>query len=434
MPPAQTLASRLPDLLRRLLRLLTSVQALLFIGFYCFYQFAAQQLAQSPSFQRDDVYFRADTKRALKDITGDRLQSHPHTTGHPNFVILTQPIGYYLRTQFRKRCAGMGTDEAIQRASIVTTSLAGAGTVALFYGLLLANGLAKLRAGLFAAVLGCTATHMFYASTPETYIFSALGLTAVAFVASRRDLAGGWWQFASLYAWSMLTTNIALVGIWSLARYWRLPLTKLVIQLTKVFALIGVIMVSVSLVQQAIYPKTRIFFLPDSVARESGWLYWERLKIPFATSKTLLQHMWMSNIIGPEPVKQIIFGKPMGSIEAGDWASVAPSFPLMLVWFAILAGAATTLRRRSFYTPTILAALGALAFNFAFFFIFGHDRMLYAALWTFTAVMVAAVGFEQFLSRHPKLMPPAHIALALLVAGEAWHNWHFLGKLAAVVQ
>ncbi|MDB6074749.1 MAG: hypothetical protein JWO89_2389 [Verrucomicrobiaceae bacterium] len=412
---------------------LMSVQALLFLVFVIFYHFAAQQIVRTPMYERDDVFFRADTTRALKDIAGDRTQKHVHTTGHPNFVILNQPLGSTLRDKIKRSHPGMTKPEAVRRASIFMTSVAGAATVALFGALLLANGLPRMRAGLFAAVFGCSATQMFYASTPETYIFSALGLTAVAFLASRREVSEGWWQAASVYAWSMLTTNIALVGLWALARFWQLPIKDLAVKLAKVMAVTVALTVALSLVQAAIYPDSKIFFMPSSVARETGWLDWTRLQHPIANTRVLLQHLWLSNIIGPEPVRTIMFGKPMASIEAGTWAMVAPSLPLLGLWIMLLAGAATSLFRREFYQPMILAALAVLAFNFAFFFIFGNDRMLYAALWTSTSVFVVATGVELLLKRRPGLVPVMTVLLPVLVAGMAWHNWHFLGKLAALV-
>ena len=418
----------------RLVHALLSVQAGLFVVFFAFYYLAAQQLVNAPMYERDDVFFRADTSRALKDMTGERTQHHVHTTGHPNFVIFNQPLGNYLRDKIKHAHYGMGKAEAAKPASIIMTSLAGAGTVALFCALLLAHGLPPLRAGLFSAVLGCSATQMFYASTPETYGFSALGLTAVAFLASRRDLSERWWQAASVYAWSMLTTNIALVGIWALARFWQMPLKTLVVKLVKVMAMTLALTVVISLIQAAIYPDTKMFFMPSSVARESTWLDWTRLQHPVENTRVLLQHLWLSNIIGPEPVRTIMFGKPMASIEAGQWETVLPSLPLLALWAVFLAATAVSLFQRAFYRPAILAGLGVLAFNFLFFFVFGNDRMLYAALWTSTSVFVVAAGVELRLQHRARLAPVANIALIVLVLGMGWHNWHFLGKLAAAVQ
>ncbi len=82
--------------------------------------------------------------------------------------------------------------------------------------------------------------------------------------------------------------------------------------------------------------------------------------------------------------------------------------------------------------PLVTAVVG-LGFFFAFFSIFGHDRMLYSALWTPLTVLVVAVGNESFLSGHPRWARVWEGLLLVLVLGMAWHHWHFLGKLAALV-
>jgi hypothetical protein len=413
---------------------LLSVPLALFVGFFLFYFCAAQQLRNTSVYERDDVFFRADTERAFKDLIGERGYNHIHTSGHPNFVILHSPEGLALRDFIKSRTKGMRKLEAAKSASIIMTSLAGAGTVTLLYGLLISCGLPRLRASLFACVLGCSAVQIFYSSTPETYGFSALGLTAVAFLASRRDIRDRWWQVAAVYAWSALTTNIAVVGIWSLVRYWQSSWKAMALKLIKVMTITVLIMVALSVVQKMVYPKSVIFFMPHAVERESGWFYWERFLQPVETSRILLQHQWLSNIIAPEPVMKIMFGEKMASIEDGTWAMVAPSAPLLALWVVVLGAAATSLRHRSFYQPVVLAGMGAMAFNFAFFFVFGHDRMLYAALWTSTTVCLVALGVEELLRRCPKLVPSMTAALVVLVAGEAWHNWHFLGKIAELVK
>ena len=267
-------------------------------------------------------------------------------------------------------------------------------------------------------------------------MFSALGLTAVAFLACRRTAAEPWWQLAAVYAWSALTTNIVLVGIWALVRYWERPL---VLCAKRVAASIGItvlLTVALSLVQMAIYPKTVLFFHAQSVARESGWIDWERMNTPVEGARILLQHQWVSNIIAPEPERLFPFGddKDMASIEAGRWEMFAPAWPLFALWAVVLAGAALGLFDRRFYTPSTLAALGVAAFNFGFFFVFGHDRMLYAALWTSVSVFLIASGWETLLKRVPALAKALPALLILLLAGQAWHNWQFLGKISLLVR
>lgn len=417
------------------LRRLASVPSVLFVVFFAIYFNAGQKLRETAVYDRGDVFFRADTRRAWRDMVGDRLSSHVHTSGHPNFVIFNQPICTALTVWIKKRFV-CTKNEAGKTASILMTSAAGAGTVSFFYLLLLAHGIPWTRGVLFSCVLGFSTVGLFYAGVPETYGFSALGLTAIAWLAMRRDVKEPWWQFAALYAWSALTTNIVLVGIWALARHWQQPLKIWVKRVAVSVGITTALMVALNVVQLLIYPGTVLFFVPHSVARESTWLYWGRLQSPVETSRVLLQHQWLSNIIAPEPVRTIPFGPkvPMASIESGTWDTFAPAWPLFALWCVVLLGAATALFNKRLYTPTILAATGVMAFNFVFFFVFGHDRMLYAALWTSVSVFLIAAGWESLVQRVPALSKALCAVLVVLVLGQAWHNWQFLGKLVEVVK
>ena len=415
-------------------RRLATTSCALFVFFFAFYFNTGEKLYDTPVYDRGDVFFRADTRRAWRDMVGDRTSSHVHTSGHPNFVIFHQPVGYGLTVGIKKVFGGKKL-RASKMASILMTASAAAGTVTLFYLLLLANGIPVVRGVLFSCVLGFSTVQVFYGAVPETYVFSALGLTAVAFLACRRDLGEPWWQLAAVYAWSALTTNIVLIGIWALVRHWQRPLLACVRKVAVSIAITIALVVALNVVQRLIYPGTVLFFHSQSVAKESSWLYWENLQEPLKHARILLQHQWISNIIAPEPVRTFPFGPdaPMASVEAGTWDMLRPAWPLFTVWCMVLVYAATSLFNRRFYTPAVLGALGVMVFNFFFFFVFGHDRMLYAALWTSISVFLVAAGCETLLQRKPAMSKPLMILLMVLIIGQAWHNWHFLGKIAALV-
>lgn len=404
---------------------------LVFVFFCILYLFSGHKLMSTPGYKRDDVFFRADTKRAAIDLVGDRLQLHNHTSGHPNFVILHQPFGYLLRLAFKS------VDKTQRKAvaAIVLTSLAGAGTAALLCALLLSLGLSKVRAALFACVLGFSTTHLFFASMPETYVFSALGLTAVAFLAQRSDFHSAWWQAAAVYACSILTTNVLLVGLWTIVRHRDQPThakwaTRVIVSLSVTVGL----MTALNLIQHLIYPTTVLFFMPSSVGKEASWLCWENLQAPLTHARILLQHLWLSNIVAPEPSITRPFGQPMASIEAGTWDRFAAAWPLYGLWLTMLAALLIGLGRQLLKQPLMLTALIVLAFNFSFFFVFGNDRMLYSCLWTSMTVLIVAFGWESVIRRWPTSDKMLTTLLALFVSCQAWHNWHFLTKIVTMVQ
>jgi hypothetical protein len=407
----------------------------LFAVFMVVYLGSGMKMKDTDMYIRDDVFFRADTERALKDLMGERTQAHVHTSGHPNFIIFHQPIGYVLREIIKAEIKGTKLIDRRRLASVLVTATAGAAAATLFYSLLLALGLPKLRAAIFTSVLGFSTSHLFFASTPETYIFSALGLIWVSLLAVRNGGSSAWWQLACVYACSNLTTNIALVGIWTLVRYRNEPsLKKWLFAVTISLVVTGLLMVALSCVQLFFYPQTLLFFIPSAVGRESGWLYWEHLQQPMLHTRVLLQHMGLSNIISPEPAATKPFGLAMASIESGTWEHFAPALPLHSFWLGVLLAGLAGLGRKVTQQPAVLAGIALLAFNFVFFFIFGHDRMLYCALWTANTVMIVAVGWESLIARLPKFNQALTAVLVLLVASQAWHNWAFLDKIMALVQ
>ncbi len=394
------------------------------------YRAAATQLASSPLYGRDNVCFRADTKRALGDLVGTRLQDHNHTTGHPNFVIWHQPLGSAVREWYRAVDAELKPAEARRQAAPWVTAAAGASAVVLMFSLL-RQWLPSRRSLLFALIYGASASTVFYAAVPETYIFSGLGLTAIAWAAGRRGRgANAAWLWSVVYAASNLTINFVPAVLWAGVRFpprraWRQAALSLLAS--------GLLLMALSLLQALIYPKTTLFFLPSSVGREAGWLSWEVFTSPWPTLRTIAQHLWFTNIISPEPRLVEVLGLPMASVESGDWGSIRPAAPLLCLWVVVLGGALGGLCQRRAWSPPLLAAASCLGFYAAFFSVFGHDRMLYTALWTPMTILVAAIGTEYFLARHARWARSWDALLVILVLGMGWHHWHFLGKLAALV-
>lgn len=409
--------------------------AVLALVFLTLYHHTGHKLKESEMYSRNDVFFRTDTYRALMDMVGERTGSRGRTSVHPIFVMSHQPVGELL-TDYHRTKPGMKKAEAIRLASIAMTAAAGTGTVLFIYATLLAMGLPALRALLFAAMLGASATQMFFSSAPETYIFSSLGLAGVAYFAVRSSTGHLGFQAASVYAVGCLTSNLVPVTLWCAARHWQgwSGLWKLIRRVALALAITIGLLIVLSVIQKWIYPQAAYFFVPSSALDEVSWLYWENLKTPFTTARILLQHLWLSNIIGPEPVLQMFMGKSMASIEQGHWESFQPALALYVAWSLFLLTSASSLFSRATYTAPFLAALGCLAFNFFFHSVFGNDRMLYSADWTIYSVIAVAWGFEVFLKRVPALARASTALLALLVIAVMMHNWRFLDKILALVQ
>ncbi len=420
-------------------RSLLSLPVLVFVIFLPVYLNSGLVLKDTGIYERDgnDHFFRSDTRRAFLDIAGDREANHRHTSAHPNFCIFHQPLGHIAQVQIKAANKGMKKVEAQVLASITLTATGGAASAAAFCAALLALGLSRTRALLFTGVLGMSTSHLFFASVPETYIFSALGICAVMWLALRKATAEGWWQLAALYCWSALTSNIVTIGLWSLVRHLGADWKKLVIRVTLSLTLTATLLVGLNVIQRAIYPESEYFFHPQ---KQKGWIYWDHLQDAPRHTRILLQHILLSNITAPEPVASVPpiedLAAPvhkMASIEEGAWSTFAPAWPLHALWLLFIAGALASLGMKAMRTPAVLASLAVLGFNFCFFMIFGHDRMLYSALWTSTTVLLVALAWENISRRFTKAGIIITTALTLLLICQAWHNWHFLTKIVALV-
>ena len=409
---------------------------LLTLGSSLLYWNTSAKFKDSAVYERQDVFFRSDSRRVYNDLILKREASHSNTSAHPTFVLFHQPLGFTLANWVKSQNKGMPIETARRYAARSMTVAAGALCVTGFFVTLLTLGLCRTRAALFSALFACSNTAIFFASIPETYVFSALGLIAIASHAIHRPSTHeGWWLASSLYAIGNLTSSVVQVGIWSLCRYagQGSNLTRVLWHSLRSGLIAVLLLISLSLVQKAIYPSTTLFFLPKSVVGQSAWLTWENLKTPLHTSGIVLQHLIHTNIVAPQPVRTTFNGQPMGSIEKGTWDTLRPAFPLHAAWSLILLGGIGGLCRRSALTPPVLAALGCLLFSALFFAVFGNDRMLYSAIWTPFTLLLVAAGWETWLRTRPQLALGFAALLPLFILAQAIHHWRFLDTLLALV-
>jgi hypothetical protein len=422
--------------LPRVARLLTTVPALLFLLWIPIYWASSNVLKDSGVYVSDDVMFRADTKRAYHDMVGEREGRHHHTSGHPNYVIFHQPLGAALRAGQEMWDSKTLRRDSKKIASMLLSSTAGAGAVALLAALLLSIGMNRWTAALFACVLGFSTSHLIFASIPETYIFSALGLTSLGYLSANRDKSSRWWQLGAVYAASNLTTNLMNVGVWAMVRKWDVSssfwlwIKRIAISVTASIALL----IALNIVQRLIYPNTTLFFLPSAVAKESGWATLERLQNPVLHGSILLKHLFITNIVAPLPMIAKPFGIAMASIEEAGWPQMQSAAPLLGLWSAFLLLASAGLWQRDLRNPLVLGTVALLIFNAIFFLFFGHDRMLYTGLWTHLTVMLVAFGCHSATQVWPRLSKIQPWALAIFVCGQAINNWGFLHQVLAITK
>jgi hypothetical protein len=409
---------------------------LLFACCFALYLAGSARLAATPVALRDNVFFRSDTRRVWNDLTGPRFADHRRTSTHPIFVLLHHPFGRGLTHALA--AAGMEREPARRLAGALLTGAAGGLAVVFAFFWLMALGVHWMRAALFAGLAGGSAAHWLFASIPETWIFSALSLAALALVATRRGVPEWRFQLAAVYAIGVLTTNVVPVGVFALLRHVQAagvgaPFRVLLRAAgSGAAALLAVIVLA--FVQQAIYPTTTLFFLRDTIGKEKRWIQWDHLlEHPGTTAKILVRHLAIDAVVAPQAETQLHDDLPMASIEHAGAAHYRSRLPVLLLWAAVLAVAARGALRPGYWTPPVLAAFAILAYNFAFHSFFGNDRFLYACDWTLFTVGVVALAFDR---AAPDGAPRARWATALAalcLAAVVLSSWRFLGEAVAAV-
>jgi hypothetical protein len=409
---------------------------LLFACCFALYLAGSARLAATPVADRDNVFFRSDTRRVFNDLTGPRFADHRRTSTHPIFVLLHHPLGRGLTHAIL--ATGVERQPARQLAVALLTGSAGGLAVVCAFFWLQALGVSWARAALFAGLVGGSAAHWVFASLPETWIFSALSLAALALVATRRGEPEWRFQLAAVYAIGVLTTNVVPVGVFALLRHAHAGVAapfRVLLRAAGSGAAALLVVIALAFVQQAIYPTTTLFFLRDTLGKEKRWIQWDRLlEHPGTTAKILVRHLAIDAVVAPRADVQIHDDLPMASIEHAGARHYASRVPVLLLWAAVLAVAARGALRPGYWTPPVLAAFAILACNFAFHSFFGNDRFLYACDWTLFTVGVVALGFDRAArDGEPRARWATALAAVCLVA-VVLSNWRFLGEAVAAAQ
>ncbi|HVV63948.1 MAG TPA: hypothetical protein VHC42_00640 [Rhizomicrobium sp.] len=191
-------------------------------------------------------YFSADPDRVLASMT-DRWSEHNHrVSAHPIFSLLVFPPVRAMMLLGVPPLAG----------ATFLCALCAAASAGLFYLAMRGLGLPRLFGALLGAAYCASAAFIFWNAFPETFSYSAATIVLAIFVltsvSAKRQLA---WIAASAATLSMLVTNWAF-GL--LATFLRLDAKAFLRANAIAFGLI----VALSLVQGALFPRALYFFDP----------------------------------------------------------------------------------------------------------------------------------------------------------------------------
>lgn len=370
-----------------------------------------------------DALFQADPPRVVRDIAGATpfaLRAGPH----PLFPLLLHPLGSLLATW----------TGSMYSAAVAATAFAGALAVAVSMILFARVGMPLRTNVLFSALIGVSASHVVFASLPDTFMFSAvLTLAAVLLVLSRRSSIG-WFVAAGVLAFGVTITNIAVIAV-LLCAHLKLrsqPMRKPVLVLGASVLLIGT---GLAVFQQRLYPGSRSFYKAESYGGILRYRAALRGMRAITRGVELAKHAFLYSLIAPAITTQEnqrrveVAGSmmPLPRISCGDFCrwvqrfdgrtpefdrhlpelsfhsdSVLPGYrpavwPGVLLWTALLGLAGYKLASGFRKLPVLeKGLLAVLAFHWGLHFVYGDDLFLFSAHWTAILVVLTALLLRQY--------------------------------------
>jgi hypothetical protein len=371
---------------------------------------------------RNNMFFHSDIGRVIHDITRADV-SHGRTLVHPLFVLVTQPVGSGLN-----RLIGSPS-----RAALTLNSFMGGATVALTCLFFLLCRVSLRRSLLGALLLGFSASHLYFGSAPETFIFSCLGIILLVMGLAREPRRWRYFLAAGVFSMGILVTNLAFVLITyaaavAQAGWWRGA--RRVALLTA-----GVVAVTMllSYVQKAIWPTSALFFQPQLVATSE-----KRFTPDYSTvSKvlqregSLLRYVFVYDFFAPKTyVDRAIQTRAALQMHNRSlayipmWGKVATGLWLILLLGALWRTASSPSARRPLPIGLILCVL----YNLFLHTLYGDDLFLYSCNSCFCLVAWMVLSVSDW--KTPCLATIIDWTLSVLVAFEAVNNVFFAKALA----
>lgn len=401
-------------------------RAALFLAFFALYLATGRSLGKTGVFAHDDALFQSDTSRATRDLT-EPGADHYRTKVHPLFVILLNPLGTLLWKI---------TGSQIRAAALLVAA-AGALCVVMAHTFFRAIGHGTAAALALAVLLGVSASHLVFASIPDTFIFTALGLILCAGLALRRpgSLAAG--VPAGVFAMGMATTNLAPAALLFLGGARREGFWKGVRRTAALALLVLAVAAALSLLQKKVYPSSNLFFARESIQEDQGYLFLPRVaKRAIVRGQVLLRHLAVFDVVAPEPLARTPEGSPVPWVtfhkatlgDFGSWGRAALAL-LLAAWALAAFG---TVRARIYREPLFQSLLLGIAFLALLHYFYGDDLFLYSCSWAFLVLAVLAWGLRGARDAGPRWAWTVNGLLVLLAVLTAANNLAVLRSIAGL--
>ena len=376
-------------------------------------------LQKTPAFDLGDFVFGADTARVVGDLV-DFEANHYRTKVHPLFVLLFNPVGIFLAEILN---SGM-------LAALLLNSFFGALGIAIFYIALRKIGLKIFYGLIFSLLLGMSSAHLFFASLPETFIFSftsliLLYLIFIFFRKSKKFIKA--YIPASIFSMGITNLNIFLSIILFFFRFRELKTRKKITLFSSLMILILLIAGGLALVQKAAYPSSDFFLTPAAYQEDMNYFYSDFTERPARVLANTFYNFFSYNIIAPalsydatEELPTIWLNEDLNKIN------FVRAFAYILYALLVIFSIYFIIKRKLFKNEIFQISVIYLIFSFIFHLFYGtRELFLFSPRFTFPIIILFALPFtKEFVNK--KLIYATNTILVLLVIFVLINNFSFI--------
>lgn len=367
-----------------------------------------------------DNLFDADIGSWVRRISSSDVQDFEMRGPHPFTYFIFQPFGHFLNI----------FTQDLGFSAILFNTLTGGACVFLMWLFVKRQFGSKIYAFLMAILLGASASHFFFGSVVETYIFSSFALLLFLLILQSKDSS-----IFALAAGGVLTFGITLTNFIQnfLAFFIVRPRLREIIRFAGWSIAISLVL---TYLHAALYPASKLFFLATDLTREESF-FLDILQRPewFVVGRLmyLLRTVLFYSMVAP---KVFILTEEVGSTlpEFRFYKISVGTFHLanydglgqiiVAIWAFLLAVSGIVFLWRLIRTRKLeltFSLLLCLLFNFFIHMNYGQELFLYSLNWSYALTLFVAFGLAPF-AKNRFFQVGLSIFLVLLI----YHQWQFM--------
>lgn len=370
-----------------------------------------------------DNLFDADVGSWVRRIADSDIKEFEMRGPHPFTYFIFQPFG---------RSLNLFTQDPTLSA-ILFNAMAGGGCVFLMWLFVKRQYGSQIYALLMASLLGISASHLFFGSVIETYIFSAFALLLFLVLLQSNSSS-----IFTTVAGAVLTFGITLTNFIQnfLAFIVARPRLKEIIRFTGWAIAVSLLL---TYLHATVYPASKLFFLtPDIENEEKFFLDLTRTPDWFVIGRLmyLVRTMLLYSVIAPKvfiltdevgsTIPEFRFYKiSIGTFHQTSYEGLGQG--LVIFWALFLAASGMVFLWKSIRERKPnpgLPFLLCLVFNFVLHINYGQELFLYSPDWTYALILFVALGLSPMAKN--RIFQSVMVAFLILLA---YNQWQFMDTI-----